>query len=290
MKTHKNIKKFNKYFSEFESKGFVLVKNFFKKKNCEKAAKWLKFQNPKKLAKSWTEQEPAVPLAVYFAIHKDNTPISKLAKNKSLLNFASKLMNNRVYIWSSKVNLKVAWCGTAEYYHQDMVYWKDRGYLKDKMMSAMIMLESHNMNNAALHVFPGTHKLGFIEHETFTNINGLAKFMVPPKKLDGLQKKFGIKAIKANPGDVLFLHASLVHGSGHNISPNGRMVILSQLNTMDNLPNSVNKKAVSFNLSRAKKEYKEAERKLKWFKKKYKNQLKSNKLTFSAPIVEEEKY
>jgi|TARA_Y100000294_G_C8516695_1_gene321164 ectoine hydroxylase len=290
MQKHKNIKKFSKYLSEFEKKGFVLVKNFFKKKSCEKAARWLKFKNQKKLAKSWTEQEPAVPLAVYFAIHRNDTPISKLAKNKSLLNFASKLINDKVYIWSSKVNLKVAWCGTAEYYHQDMVYWKDRGYLKDKMMSAMIILESHKINNAALHVFPGTHKLGFIKHEPFININGLAKFMISPKNLDKFKKKFGVKVVEAEPGDVLFFHASLVHGSGHNISSDGRMVILSQLNTKNNLPKNVNKKAILFNLSRAKKEYKEAKRRMKWFKKKYITQLKSNKLTFHAPIVKEEKY
>jgi len=276
MQKHKNIKKFSKYLSEFEKKGFVLVKNFFKKKSCEKAARWLKFKNQKKLAKSWTEQEPAVPLAVYFAIHRNDTPISKLAKNKSLLNFASKLINDKVYIWSSKVNLKVAWCGTAEYYHQDMVYWKDRGYLKDKMMSAMIILESHKINNAALHVFPGTHKLGFIKHEPFININGLAKFMISPKNLDKFKKKFGVKVVEAEPGDVLFFHASLVHGSGHNISSDGRMVILSQLNTKNNLPKNVNKKAILFNLSRAKKEYKEAKRRMKWFKKKYITQLKSN--------------
>ena len=290
MQKHKNIKKFSKYLGEFEKKGFVLVKNFFKKKSCEKAARWLKFKNQKKLAKSWTEQEPAVPLAVYFAIHRNDTPISKLAKNKSLLNFASKLINDKVYIWSSKVNLKVAWCGTAEYYHQDMVYWKDRGYLKDKMMSAMIILESHKINNAALHVFPGTHKLGFIKHEPFININGLAKFMISPKNLDKFKKKFGVKVVEAEPGDVLFFHASLVHGSGHNISSDGRMVILSQLNTKNNLPKNVNKKAILFNLSRAKKEYKEAKRRMKWFKKKYITQLKSNKLTFHAPIVKEEKY
>ena len=290
MQKHKNIKKFSKYLSEFEKKGFVLVKNFFKKKSCKKAARRLKFKNQKKLAKSWTEQEPAVPLAVYFAIHRNDTPISKLAKNKSLLNFASKLINDKVYIWSSKVNLKVAWCGTAEYYHQDMVYWKDRGYLKDKMMSAMIILESHKINNAALHVFPGTHKLGFIKHEPFININGLAKFMISPKNLDKFKKKFGVKVVEAEPGDVLFFHASLVHGSGHNISSDGRMVILSQLNTKNNLPKNVNKKAILFNLSRAKKEYKEAKRRMKWFKKKYITQLKSNKLTFHAPIVKEEKY
>ena len=75
-------------------------------------------------------------------------------------------------------------------------------------------------------------------------------------KKDKLKKKYGLKAVVAKPGDILFFHASLVHGSSHNISPNGRMVIVSRINSMSNLPKNVNKKAILFNLSRAKKEYK----------------------------------
>lgn len=273
----------------FKKRGYVIVKKFFSKKSCVDASKWLHKQNPKKLANSWTEQEPMVPLAVYFAIHNYETPISKLAKDKDLLNCASKLINDDVYIWSSKVNLKAKWCGTAEYYHQDMVYWKDRGYKKDDMLSAMIVLEDHNLKNAALHVFPGSHKLGFVKHESFININGLAKFTLHPKKLDKYYKKFGFVSINAKPGDVVFFHASIIHGSSHNISNNGRMIILSQLNSVGNKPKNVNNKSRQFNLDRAKREYNEAKRKLKWFSKKYKLQIQNKKLTFSAPIVKEEK-
>lgn len=275
--------------NHFKQKGYVVIKNFFSKKKCIDASRWLHKQNPKKLANSWTEQEPMVPLAVYFAIHNYETPISKLAKDKDLLNCASKLINDDVYIWSSKVNLKAKWCGTAEYYHQDMVYWKDRGYKKNDMLSAMTVLEDHNLKNAALHVFPGSHKLGFVKHEPFININGLAKFMVHPQKLDKYYKKYGLVSIDAKPGDVVFFHASIIHGSSHNISNNGRMIILSQLNSVGNKPKNVTNKSRQFNLDRAKREYKEAKRKLDWFTKKYKQQSKNKKLTFSAPIVKEEK-
>ena len=131
------------FIDKFKQDGYVLVKGFFNIEECKNAAKWLKSQDPKKLAKSWTEQEPGVDLAVYSVIHEGETPISKVAKNKKMLDFASMLMGDETYIWASKVNLKAAWCGTAEYYHQDLVYWKDRGYPKDEMLSAMIFLEDH---------------------------------------------------------------------------------------------------------------------------------------------------
>ena len=49
------------------------------------------------------------------------------------------------------------------------------------MLSAMVFLDPHQNYNAPLNIFPGTHKLGFIKHEPFINLNGLAKFMIGPK-------------------------------------------------------------------------------------------------------------
>ncbi len=286
MKKNDLLKKYQK---EYKKNGFVLIKNFIDKSKCAKALKWLNSKNKKKLAKSWTELEPGVDLAVYFIIHKSNSPISELVNNKKVLNFASQLVNDEVYIYSSKVNLKAPWCGAVEYFHQDLVYWRDRGYPREDMLSAMVFLEPHNDINAPLNIFPKTHKLGFIRHDPFINVNGLAKFMVPPKTLSKLKKKYGVVRINAKPGDVLFFHMGCVHGSGHNISSQGRTVVLSQLNTLGNIPINVEKNSKKFNLKRAKREYDESKRRFAWFKSKYSKQLKSKKLTFSAPIVKQEK-
>ncbi len=281
--------KIKKLKTEYDKKGFVLVKNFLPKSKCKSALNWLNRQNKKKLSKSWTEQEPGVDLAVYFVIHIGNSLIAKLANNKKVLDLASKLVDDEVYIYSSKVNLKAAWCGAVEYFHQDLVYWRDRGYPRDDMLSAMVFLESHNDQNAPLNIFPKTHKLGFIKHEPFINVNGLAKFMVPPKTLSNLKKKYGVTRINAEAGDVLFFHMGCVHGSGHNISGENRTVVLSQLNVKDNIPSNVQKNSKKFNLQRAKREVDESKRRYDWFKSKYSKQLKSKKVTFSAPIVKEEK-
>ncbi len=285
-----NKREISKYKKAYQEKGYVLVKNFIDKKSCKTALNWLNKKNKKKLAKSWTEQEPGVDLAVLFVVHNlKNNPVSKLANNKKVIQFASELVNDKVYIYSSKVNLKAAWCGAVEYYHQDLVYWRDRGYPREDMLSAMVFLDPHENANAPLNIFPGTHKLGFIKHDSFINLNGLAKFMVGPKKLDKLKRKYGLDTINAKPGDVLFFHMGVVHGSGHNISPNNRAVVLSQLNAVNNVPKKVETNSRKFNLLRAKKEYLESKRRQSWFQKKYKKQLKSKTLTFHAPIVGQEK-
>ncbi|HUR91675.1 MAG TPA: phytanoyl-CoA dioxygenase family protein [Gemmatimonadaceae bacterium] len=275
--------------ADFKREGYYLHRGMFSKATAAAAADWMKAQDPEKVAKSWTEQEPAVPLAVYSVIHKGDDPIAQISRDPDMLAVAAELMGEPVYIWSSKVNIKSRWAGTAEYYHQDLVYWKDRGYPKDDMLSCMVFLEPHSLRNACLHVIPGTHTYGYIEHQPFVNINGLAKYMVPPATLDKLYEKHGLLPIEAEPGDVLYFHTSLVHGSSHNISNQGRMIVLAQLNTVGNEPTEVSQNARLFNLRRAEFEVKEAERRHKWFKEKYEKQLATDALTFSAPIPEEEK-
>ncbi len=274
---------------QFKEQGYLVLKSFYPKKNLNEALKWLKSRDPKKIAKSWTEKEPGVPIAVYSALGDKNTKVYRIASDKKILNLASQLMSDKVYLWHSKVNFKERWGGTVEYYHQDQVYWKDRGYKSDKMLSCMIPLENHNRNNAGLKIFPKTHKLGFIKHDHFININGLCKFMINQKALDKFYKKYNLIDIELKTGDVLFFHSSIVHGSSHNSSPKSRTIILSQINTISNLPKKVQSNAVQFNLKRSKIEFDEAKRRLKWFKKKYFDQKKSSKLTFSAPIPNEER-
>ena len=273
----------------FQQDGYYLYRGLFPRRVAEEAAAWLKAQDPSTLVKSWTEQEPGVPLAVFTVVHQGEHPIAKLANDARMLQMAGELMGSPVYIWSSKVNVKAAWCGTVEYYHQDLVYWKDRGYPRDEMLSCMVVLDPHHADNAALRVFPGTHRLGFIEHQPFINTNGLSKFMVPPGTLDRLAREHGLVVIDAEPGDVLFFHTSLVHGSSHNSSPQSRMILLSQLNTVGNEPREVSSNARLFNLRRAEAEMREAERRHAWFRRKYDEQAASQELTFSAPIPEQER-
>ena len=50
MSEYKKIKNFKKYQKHYFDKGYVLIKNFFSKKECLKAVKWLESKNHNKLA------------------------------------------------------------------------------------------------------------------------------------------------------------------------------------------------------------------------------------------------
>ena len=80
-----------------------------------------------------------------------------------------------------------------------------------------------------------------------------------------------------------------MHGSSHNLSPQSRMVILSQLNSINNKPTDVSLNAKDFNLKRTKMELEEAKRRYNWFKEKYNLQLNSEDVEFNSPIPDQEK-
>jgi len=273
----------------FENYGYVLRKSLFSETEVAVARDWLTSQDPSKLIKTWTESEPGVPLAIYSVIHETTNPVGRIAVDARITSAASEIMGEQTYIWSSKVNMKAAWCGAVEYYHQDFIYWKDRGYPSDRMLSCMVFFDPHGIRNAGLHILPGSHKRGLLAHEPFINLNGLSKWMIPPRALDELYESHGIEVIEAQPGDALFFHTSLVHGSSHNISPQRRMICLVQMNTQSNQPTEVPVAAKSFNLRRAELEVAEAQRRLNYFEEKLAKQRTSAEVTFGAPIPKEER-
>ena len=96
----------NNFVNEFKNKGYYLAKNVFNTQEINEALTWFNKQDPNDLVKSWTEKEPQVPIAVYSDIHNNDDPISKICNNKKMLNMASQMMGEEVYIWSSKINVK----------------------------------------------------------------------------------------------------------------------------------------------------------------------------------------
>ena len=72
--------------NSFDKNGYFLLKEGFVRDIVIEAAEWLKSQNLDQLAKTWTDQEPGVALAVYQNIHKDNSQFQKLLRTMKCQN------------------------------------------------------------------------------------------------------------------------------------------------------------------------------------------------------------
>ena len=278
----------NNVIEQYEHEGYYLAKKIFEPKQAQEAADWLRSQNLKKLAKTVMDQSPGDDLAKYQSFHNEDSPIAKIAADPKMIQIASQLAGDEVYIWGSLVNLKNPWYGRVDYYHQDFANYKPRGYTKPSVVNCFTFLDQHNINNAPLNIFPGSHKEGLLDHLSVFDVNGMHKLVVDPKDLNRAYKKYGHKVIESEPGDVLYFHSLLIHGSNHNFSPNPRMIILTQVNPKKDKPVESLSKIKEFNLSRAQKEIEQAKLRYKFYKDKYEKQLKSNEIIFNNPPPKEE--
>ncbi len=127
----------------FNRDGYYIHRGLFSEAAVEEARTWLAEQDPAELVKSWTEQEPGVPLAVFSVIHKDEHPISGAGQRPADARHGRRADGLGGVHLVEQGEPQGAWCGSAEYYHQDLVYWKDRGYPRDEMLSCMIFLDPH---------------------------------------------------------------------------------------------------------------------------------------------------
>jgi ectoine hydroxylase-related dioxygenase (phytanoyl-CoA dioxygenase family) len=237
--TNNQIKFYNKY-------GYLIVKNVLNNKevnNINKILKSLEKQQP--VARGVTE--PGIKKSLIHSIHKNKDFIEKIEKKNWFQSFSAKLLkSNEVTVWNAKANLKKRWHGTAEYYHQDYIYWKELGFKSSQLLNCMIFLDDHSHVNAGLWVFPSSHEK-MNSHKPFLNINSLHKYFIEPELLDKISKKNKPISIKAKKGSCLFFHCKLIHGSSHNISSNDRKVLLCDVSSKKHFETANIEKIKTFN-------------------------------------------
>lgn len=240
MKLKKNI------FKEFQRQGYVLFKNLINKKDLSLISKRLNF-----LIKNQKDgrglSEPGTKKSLVHSLHKDKI-LQELIQNQNWFKKIScELLNSEnIFTWNAKSNLKHSWIGSAEYYHQDYIYWKGLGFKSSNMLNCMIFLDDHSHYNAGLWVFPKSHKK-MHKHEKFLNINSLQKYLIHPKVLNKLNKIEPAVSINAKAGSCLFFHSKLVHGSSHNITSKNRRILLYDISSLQAYKSAKKEKIQSFN-------------------------------------------
>lgn len=184
------------------------------------------------------ERERGGAVRQIYLAHRHSPPFKELIKHVKILGPVKQVINNEVYIWHSKINVKDAFEGTVWLWHQDYGYWMWDG-VNPRLISVMVLLDRATLNNGCLLVAAGTHKWGRLEHAADTETTSYKQWCVDlPTLTERLQEEM-IKPITGEPGDVLFFHCNLRHGSGHNMSPLPRKTMIIVYNDIDNKPQPV---------------------------------------------------
>lgn len=106
--------------------------------------------------------------------------------------------------------------GMEKSMHQDAPYFYHRDH---SFCSVFLHLVPTDQRNGRLHVMPGTHRLGLLEHE-----DRFSHMALPPARYP-LDRALGIDA---EPGDVVIFNYFIVHGSDRNWSDRVRPALIMQ--------------------------------------------------------------
>jgi phytanoyl-CoA hydroxylase len=111
--------------------------------------------------------------------------------------------------------------GHPKHLHQDGAYFEHKF---EGPVATLSYVVDTDLNNGALHVIPGSHKLGILKHvDTFSHL-GLDEKEWPWERA---------LPIIGKAGDVIFFHVKTVHGSKENHSPKPRPVFINRYRRPD---------------------------------------------------------
>ncbi|MGN6827020.1 phytanoyl-CoA dioxygenase family protein [Paucibacter sp. M5-1] len=156
-------------------------------------------------------------------IHQFASSWARFCFNERFVDACAALLGEDVVLHHSKLFLKPAGLGAPFPPHQDWTYFPARD---DQMLAAVVALSDCDEDNGCIRVWPGSHKLGRLDHSSGMGGEGGGGGEL------GFAQRFpfsdSVPAVLA-PGDVLFFNYLTVHGSLPNSGSRDRASVLFQL-------------------------------------------------------------
>ena len=176
-----------------------------------------------------------------FAVHRRSRVFADLAADHRLAGVAQQILDSRIYVHQSRVNLKPALHGQEFFWHSDFETW----HLEDGMpgiraVSASVALTDNTEFNGPLMLVPGSHRwfvscVGETPERHYEVSLRRQEIGTPDEdSLRWLVEQGGIVAPKATRGSVIFFDCNLMHASGVNLSPEPRSNAFFVYNSMEN--------------------------------------------------------
>lgn len=241
--------------SIYNNQGFLLLSEYFSRTEVELMKAELSALSTENSPTKVLEKDGKT-VRSFHGTHTKNEVFSRLSRHPFIVEPAMQIVGSQVYIYQFKINIKAAFSGDIWKWHQDYIYWrKEDGMPKPRVVNAMCLLDDMNEFNGPLYVIPGSHKEEMIDTTADNlkvadvNSNGSSdsskwlssfsanlKYSLTQKVVTNLVTKYGITAIKAAAGSVLFFDSNIVHASPNNISPFGRTTVIVTYNSIENIP------------------------------------------------------
>lgn len=141
------------------------------------------------------------------------------------------LLDEPCYHWHSKLSLKRPGSAGRWDWHQDYAFWYKDGCLRPDLITATVAIDRCTPDNGCMQIIPRSQQYGRIDH-----IQVGKSIAVDPERLQVVQQELPTIACELEPGDALFFHGNLLHGSGPNRSSSPRTLLHCTYNAVTNEP------------------------------------------------------
>ncbi|MEH1944156.1 MAG: phytanoyl-CoA dioxygenase family protein [Nostoc sp.] len=238
----------------YKNQGYILLSEYLSLTEVEILKAELSALSTENSPKRILEKDGSTVRSLH-GLHTENDVFNSLTRHPFIVEPAMQIVDNQVYIYQFKVNLKAAFTGDIWKWHQDYIYWrKEDGMPRPQVVNAMCLLDDMNEFNGPLFLIPGSHKEKMIDitaNPRVTNtksdksgdnpawissFSANLKYSLSQELVADLVSKYGITFIKAAAGSVLFFDSNIVHASSNNISPFGRSTVIITYNSIENIP------------------------------------------------------
>ncbi len=143
--------------------------------------------------------------------HKANRWVYDLCRTPALLDYVEDILGPDFFLWGAQFFCKFPGDGTVVPWHQDAQYWP---LTPQKAVTVWIAIFRTDLENAAMQVVRGSHKLGDIAHRSIEGDRYVLHREIDPGTIDqGRVVTFDLEA-----GEMSLHDDGLVHGSGPNDS------------------------------------------------------------------------
>ena len=216
----------------FNQSGYHVLRRFYNKKKCDNFLKLISkyaskdfppIMNPDRveflisqsLDKFLNLKNLKDKTSLYKNFIKDTDLIKKFMFDKKIYKVLNFIKGKKVDPLMSQMIFKKA---KSKYSKQSWQPHQDNSYPKNKnghYITTNVFLNKSTKKNGTLYVWEGSHKSGIFN---FNFKKSYRESDNRPGNIVKTKKKFNIKTLNFNKGDLLILHGNCVHGSFPNYS------------------------------------------------------------------------
>ncbi|MCA0451644.1 MAG: phytanoyl-CoA dioxygenase family protein [Proteobacteria bacterium] len=227
--------------AQYDRDGFIVLKGLFdadEVARLQAAAEHLRTPQRAHPDANVIEKD-GVSIRAAWAVELDSPECNKAMRIEKVFGPVKQLLGERVYLFQSRLNYKVAGKGDVFQWHQDYASWFMDGVPEGghrDMLTALVMLDDTTSESGPLRFVPGSHKEGMIDpiYDTWTTSYPL--HIVPDETVKRLSDGSGIVECVGPAGTVVLFCGNLVHGSSENRSPRDRRNLYFAYNRDNNRP------------------------------------------------------